>query len=307
MKTDRLLGIIIYLLNHKKVNAKTLSKKYEVSIRTIRRDMDSLCMAGIPIISTYGSDGGYEIAESFQMERQLAGKDDYTYIISALSGFLSAYRNHNLEETLEKIRAVSTNKKKENIILDFGVLREQQNVNEYITTLEHAVVTKKIVRFKYTSNLGSMKEHQVEPISVIYKWYSWYLLGYSIDHQDYRLYKLIRMENLYETLQPQHKEHPLPEEIMKNQGQKDTRRLLDIKLQCNATARMKVLEYLNGTVEQELEDGSYLMRLHVPEGEHFWLATIIALGNSVTILEPMEAKESLKNKCMEILEIYKNV
>jgi predicted DNA-binding transcriptional regulator YafY len=307
MKTDRLLGIIIYLLNHKKVNAKTLSKKYEVSIRTIRRDMDSLCMAGIPIISTYGSDGGYEIAESFQMERQLAGKDDYTYIISALSGFLSAYRNHNLEETLEKIRAVSTSKKKENIILDFGVLREQQNVNQYITKLEKAITSKQIVNFKYTSSSGSCKEQQVEPISVVYKWYSWYLLGYCVDKEDYRLYKLIRMENLYETNQSQRKEHPLPEEIMKKQEQNDVRRHLEIKLQCNATARMKVLEYLNGIEEQELEDGSYLMRLHVPEGEHFWLATLIALGNSVTILEPMEVKESLKNKCMEILEIYKDV
>lgn len=61
MKTDRLLGITVYLLNHKKTSAKKLADHFEVSLRTIQRDIESLCLAGIPVVSTYGADGGYDI------------------------------------------------------------------------------------------------------------------------------------------------------------------------------------------------------------------------------------------------------
>ncbi|MDR0270515.1 HTH domain-containing protein [Paenibacillus sp.] len=76
MKIDRLLGITIFLLNRGKVSARILADKFEVSHRTIQRDIDVLNRAGIPIVSTYGSDGGYEILDSFKMERQVAGGSD---------------------------------------------------------------------------------------------------------------------------------------------------------------------------------------------------------------------------------------
>ena len=91
MKIDRLLGITIYLLNHRKVSARTLADKFEVSQRTIQRDMETLNMAGIPIVSTYGSDGGYAILDSFRMERQAACDSDYSFILTALKGLSTAY------------------------------------------------------------------------------------------------------------------------------------------------------------------------------------------------------------------------
>ena len=91
MKIERLLLIIIYLLNHKRVSAKTLSNQFDVSVRTIQRDIDTLTLAGFPIISFVGIDGGYEIDEQYKMHIQLADDQDYEIILSALKGFNSCF------------------------------------------------------------------------------------------------------------------------------------------------------------------------------------------------------------------------
>ena len=130
MKIDRLLGITIYLLNNKKISAKVLANKFEVSLRTIQRDIDTLNKAGIPVVSFFGMDGGYEILDSFKMDKQLVGNNDYSNIISALQGLVSAYESPKIEITLEKIKSLLNNKTNLNINLDFSVLKESKNMNE---------------------------------------------------------------------------------------------------------------------------------------------------------------------------------
>ena len=107
MKLDRLLGITIYLLNHEKTSASTLAKRFEVSVRTIQRDIEALCMAGIPVAASMGADGGYEILDTFCMERQTAEQMDYQHIVAALQGLLSAYEEETAEDTLEKMKALA--------------------------------------------------------------------------------------------------------------------------------------------------------------------------------------------------------
>ncbi|MHC1750912.1 MAG: helix-turn-helix transcriptional regulator [Cellulosilyticaceae bacterium] len=308
MKIDRLLGITIYLLNHDKVTAGVLAQRYEVSIRTIQRDINTLCMAGIPITTTVGVDGGYRILDTFKMERQLAGQNDYTFIITALRGLISAYENPQIEETLQKIEAVATAKGEyTNIILDFSVLKEKQTINKNLEILEKAILDNKTVSFVYTNATNKIAEHEVEPVAVIYKWYNWYLLGYEAIKEDYRLYKLVRMEQLSGTECVQTKKHDNIEKILKAKEQSDRRQYITIKLKCNHHAKMKVIEYMNGSIQEELADGTYLMCLHVPSGEHFWFATLLALGNDVEVIEPIELKQRLCNTCADILKLYQQL
>ncbi|KWX85667.1 hypothetical protein AMQ83_23380, partial [Paenibacillus riograndensis] len=91
MKMDRLLGIVVYLLNRETVRARELAEKFEVSPRTIQRDMASISLAGIPVGSQQGLNGGYYIMDSYKMNRQLLQSEDYTYILAALKGLLSGY------------------------------------------------------------------------------------------------------------------------------------------------------------------------------------------------------------------------
>ena len=305
MKIDRLLGITIYLLNHNKVSAKVLANKFEVSLRTIQRDIETLCKAGIPVVSYVGVDGGYEILDSFKMERQVAGDNDYFYIISALQGLASAYGNPKVEATLEKVKSVANRNKADlDIVLDFSVLREGRNINGNLKILEDAIVQKCVVSFEYTNMEDVTTTKTVEPVAAVYKWYSWYLLAYSLEKKDYRLYKLVRMKELVLTNESMSIVHEPADILLKKNEQKDTRQYIDIKLFCKSEIRIKAIEYLNGTIESEYANGDFIMNLHLPENEQLWFGTLLSLGNLVKVIQPEELKSRLCSRCSDILNLY---
>jgi predicted DNA-binding transcriptional regulator YafY len=166
MKIERLLGIVVYLLNRDFVNANTLAEKFEVSTRTIQRDIETLNLAGIPITSIKGANGGYGILDSFKLDRQIASKEDYQFIITALMGMNSAYNNKKIETTLEKILQVSKQEKFTNtkIKIDFSASREGKNIDEYIKTIENAIDKENAIEFEYTNSYGHKTLKEVEPI-----------------------------------------------------------------------------------------------------------------------------------------------
>lgn len=306
MKIDRLLSITIFLLNNEKANAKLLSEKFEVSIRTIQRDIDTLNMAGIPILTTFGADGGYSILQSFKMNSQIADTDDYMAIITALKGLLTAYENPKIEETLEKILSITNSQKSQSIFLDFGVLQENQKINQNIKLIEHAIIEKKAIIFDYI-NAENISSHRiVEPIALTYKWYSWYLLGYCRDKKGYRLFKLIRISNLDVTNKSFIVTHQSADELLAKCFVESPRKYVDIKLLCKKEVRMVAEEYLNGIIEDENDD-NFIMNLHLPENEQLWVGTILSLGNKAIVLEPEWVKERIFEKAKEILETYSQV
>ena len=303
MKIERLYAITIYLLNHGRTSASELAKYFEVSLRTIQRDMDSLCLAGIPVISIAGATGGYEISDTFRMNKDFATQDDYSCILTALKGLVSATDDPKAKHTLEKIAHVSEADEK-GIILDFSVLREiDQSV---MLTLQTAVIEKYEVTFTYTNNNNETRLHSVEPIAVMYRWYAWYLLAYSKVKNDYRTYKLVRMSGLQMTGRHFEKEHKSAETIIKETDQTDSRQYTDILVRCKKAVKTRVTEYLNGCVIQELPNDEILMRLTVVENEQLWLGTLLSLGDNVEVLEPEKIRTQLVRSAEEIISLYKN-
>ena len=176
MRTDRLYAITVYLMNHGKTSAGELARRFEVSVRTIQRDMDSLCAAGIPIAATAGINGGYELAERFTLNNQIISRQDYSYILTALNGLATATGDRGISDIYEKI-SPAADENQTGIILDFSVLQEGNS--RFLPLLQTAVSERKAVRFRYTNSKNETKIHTVEPIAVIYRWYAWYLLAYS--------------------------------------------------------------------------------------------------------------------------------
>ena len=126
MKRDRLYGITIYLLNHGRTSAKTLAEYFEVSVRTIQRDMDALSMAKIPIIAYPGSDGGYEIQEGYRLDEQWVNEEEFSMMATALQGYSSAMGENQVVDLCEKIEQLS--KDDSHILLDFSVLQEHPRI-----------------------------------------------------------------------------------------------------------------------------------------------------------------------------------
>lgn len=259
MKIDRLLAITIYLLNHKRTSAQDLAKRFEVSPRTIMRDIDSLCLAGIPVVSAFGVDGGYEIMDAFRMERQVAGEIDYSFILTALKGLSSTFKDKELENTIEKMQSLGSFSAQK-INIDMGVANERKEINRFLSLLSHAIKINHIVEFTYTNSEDITKCVIVEPVSVNYKWYHWYLLAYHPKHETYCMYKLIRMQSLTILEKESTKEHN-PNEAMKSwDNKKETRTMLTIKLLCESSLRSKCFEYLNGTIITESRMVTFFMK-----------------------------------------------
>jgi predicted DNA-binding transcriptional regulator YafY len=306
MKIDRLLGITIYLLNHKRTSAQVMAEQFEVSTRTIVRDIDTLCLAGIPVTAIYGSEGGYELTDTFKMERQIAGQTDYSFIVSALQGLASAYSNKELNATLEKIQSLSSGIQS-NVLLDFGVVHENRDTNEFLELLNQAIRLGHTVKFRYTNAENESKDFDVEPVATMYKWYNWYLLCYYPKYEDYCVFKLVRMDEVKITERENKKIHNLDVAKKRWEESEDKRKVINIKLFCKACIKPKCKEYLNGITLEEYENGDFIYQITVPENEQFWFATILSFGDAVKVVEPMEVVNKIKETCQKILDQYDHV
>ena len=303
MKTDRLLGITIYLLNHGRTSAQALARRFEVSSRTIARDIDALGLAGIPVVSVQGSDGGYEILETFRMERQIAGQIDYAYIVAALQGLSTAYSSTELDALLEKMRACRANGEATPLLLDFGVVRENARVNEKLRALHAAIQARRRVAFDYTNAAGIVRRRFVEPAATLYRWYNWYLLAWLPEKESYCAFKLVRMGELRVVDQACSRAHD-PEQALREWEASDVRPVVSVQLRCAPELRSRCEEYLNGEVVECCDDGSFVYRFSAPEDEQFWYGVVLSFADRATVLEPEWLAARICAGCRAVLKHY---
>ena len=259
MKIDRLLSIVVYLLNHGRTSAKKLAAEFEVSSRTIMRDLESLDQAGIPIQSFYGVDGGYQIMDSFVLEKQ----------------------------ALEKVQCINHTRDTA-VSVDLSVASENDKINEQLMLLEDAIEKKYVVQFSYTNSHDEVKEIHTEPVCLQYKWYNWYLIGYHEKYQDYCMFKLVRMDGLKVSDIKNTKAHNLSDIKMRDSSDN----IVHIRLYGKAVIKAKCREYLNGRITQEYENGDFEYCFSVPEHETFWYGVILSFGNKAKIIERYDINEN---------------
>lgn len=223
MKIDRLISITFYLLNRETVSASQLALQFEVSKRTIQRDIDVLNQAGIPIVSTYGAEGGYSIIDGFKLVKQTANLDDYLNIITALKGLESAYGGKKVSATLDKMLTV-IKIEKQRIFIDLSSVRESICVGQNLWIIEKAIDERKLLKINYTNAENFSYERIVEPLALSYRWYAWYLFAFCPQRNAYRLFKLPRISCLETTPGFFSREHGDAEKLMQNHMKSDNRR-----------------------------------------------------------------------------------
>ena len=304
MKIDRLLGITIYLLNHGVVSARVLAEEFEVSIRTILRDMETLSLAGIPVTSLYGTEGGYKILENYKLDSKLMDAEDYSYILTALQGLQSGYNKKGIRDTFEKIHHNAPDKKlKQNIFVDLSACHEGNHIDEYIKSIEKSITDKKCIHFNYTNSNNKTSGKEVEPIGLQYKWYAWYLLAYCHLSKNYRWYKLIRMRELSETNIPFSIEHESSDILMKRIEEEDNQSYTTIKLKCKNEIKIPVQEYLRGKILVENEE-YFILQIEEPTQERMWFSLLLGIGNDIEVQETDTIKERMKTVARGIYDLY---
>lgn len=306
MKINRQLAIITYLLNRDVVTGKHLAEKFEVTERTIQRDIDCISMAGIPITSIRGVNGGYKILDTYHLSKQTTTSDDLAFLRMALESLHSVIDNRQIVGSLEKVKSLQATEQATNISIDFSVAKENKKVVKYLGVIDEAIANKRCVQFQYMKANLKVTNRVIEPVGLKYKWYGWYLVGYCTDKHDYRIFKLSRMEKLkqhhrvYDSTRHK-KDYDLFDALM----EQDERKPIKVRFKFHKSIHIPVTEYLNGVRIIEEEENYYMAELHIIESERMWFGAMLSFGSQLEILEPTSIRQQFYDHAREIINTYK--
>lgn len=204
MSESRLFKMVYYLLEKGKSTAPELSEKFEVSIRTVYRDIDVISSAGIPIYATQGKNGGIFVADDFTMDKSFFTETEREHILNALQGII-ATGDKNSDELLTKLGALFQIKSTNWIEVDFSDWIQNKPKQDIFNLIKNAIFAKKLISIKYFGSNGKITERSVQPLKLIFKSKDWYLYGFCLMKNNYRYFKLTRiktLELLTETFSP---------------------------------------------------------------------------------------------------------
>jgi len=312
LKIDRLIAMTLHLLSHPGfVPARELAERFEVTPRTVARDVETLCAAGIPMRSQPGAAGGYAVMEGYRLDGRLVtagghalSASDRDAIVTALRGLLTAYGGERYAAVLEKISSLLPGKEGRRVFMDFGAAGEIAGVQESLKTLDKAIADKTAVRIAYVNAAGVPSDRVVEPVALSYRWYAWYLLAFCQTRQDYRVFKLARIDALETADAAFSREHGDPEELLALAFSGSGRHLEGIVLRVNPAAKVAAAEYLGAEYAETLENGDLIMRMDGYEDERLWFAMLLSFGDAVEVLEPEEVRVRLAKTAKKIIELY---
>ncbi|NUU61618.1 helix-turn-helix transcriptional regulator [Paenibacillus agri] len=309
MKIDRLLSIVILLINRRHIQAKELADMFEVSVRTIYRDIDTINAAGIPVLTTQGAGGGISLMEGYRLDRNVLTDQELADIFTALQGVSSS---GGTEHTLlmEKISSVippsqsaAFRSKTTQLIVDFSPRGLNGPLEERLTLLKEALEESVAVSFEYVDAEGHITLRSVEPYTLVLKGQAWYLYGICGLRQDFRLFKLLRMKSLVKETRTYTRED-LPLEGLPWGG--DWQREgspVPCVLHFAAEGRHLAEDRFDAAELQPDGNGGYFVTIHYPEDS--WLyGFLLAFGTSVEVLEPESIRHKLGKLAAEIAAKY---
>ncbi len=312
MNLERLMAITILLLNRKRVQAQDLADRLEVSLRTIYRDLERLNMAGIPIVSYTGGEGGFEIMESFRLDRQMLSMDELATLTTALHGLHSAkaYNGGKLDVLLEKVGALVSKaegkgfSKTEPIMIDLNPWRKSHGEKLKYEALSKAIEETKVVVFTYTNMQGNETERRIEPMGLVLKGYTWYLYGFCLQRNDFRNFRLSRIRGLSALHDKFERRAVSLTELNEQWGPKREDNMIDLVLKFNGAARVQAEDHFDESEIERQSDGSLIVRVHYPDND--WLiGFLLSFRTGVCVVEPTRIALAVKKAAIEISEIYR--
>ena len=298
MKVDRLFGILYYLLNHKCVTAGELAQRFEVSVRTIYRDIDVISSSGIPIYTEQGRSGGISLLPNFVMEKSILNEKEQYDVLANLQGLFHL----NIDETeslLQKLSATFNKTAANWLEVDFSWNSDQRN---YFRDLKMGILEQRIIEFDYFSSHNEKTNRRVEPIQLWFKHRAWYFHGYCLMRQGIRLFKLFRMKNLTVTDQRFEKRYST-QELKEIDSREKVEKDIKVCLKIASEAAHRVLDEFDFEEEVEEKDGYFIVRSTWKDNDILY-GFILSFGEYIEVLEPASVRELIKKRAQLVVEKY---
>lgn len=310
MRIDRLVSIIMVLLDKERIGAQELADMFEVSPRTIYRDIDTINMAGIPIRSTAGVGGGFEIMQKYKIDKNVFSTADLSAILMGLSGLSDMIRGNELINALAKVRSfIPADKandielKANQICIDLNPWTGNQNIKPYLEIIKTALQDCRLISFEYIAHHGKKTLRTVEPYQLVLKSGHWYFQGYCHMRNDFRLFRLSRISNLQikeENFIPRDYQKPILEfeEILETMQ-------TTIKIRIHKSIMDRVLDYC--AYEHFSPDGDeyYIVNFPFIENEYYY-DMLLGFGDKCECLEPLYIRAEMKRRIHDVAAIYEN-
>ncbi|MBQ5316462.1 MAG: YafY family transcriptional regulator [Oscillospiraceae bacterium] len=299
MKTDRLIGILSVLLRRDKMTAAELSRMFEVSRRTILRDVDTLSLAGIPVVSEQGQGGGIYIMENYKVDRALLSEDDMRAILTGLKGLDSVTNSGSYRRLAAKLSAEEENvKPDDHIIVDLSGW-DKAAYADRIEIIKTAMDRDERICFTYHSPTCE-GERTIEPYHLVYQWSGWYVWGWCCDRCDWRMFKLTRMTALELTGEKRIRRDIPPYECDKL---RHTKGEIEATVRFDSSVRWRIIDEF-GAECAENAGGDIILTFTWSDVPAFY-RYMLTFGDKAEILAPTEYRSEYLALLENIIKKYK--
>lgn len=296
MQINRLFEIVYMLLERKNITAKELADKFEVSTRTIYRDIEILSAAKIPIYAVKGKGGGIALLDNYVLNKSILSEEEQNQILFALQS-MDKISNQDEKNVLEKMSSIFNKSRTNWIEVDFSDWGTIGDQDKTFNLIKEAVLKQKVLEFIYYNSYGEDKKRQIEPLQIYFKDKAWYLKSYCRDKKDYRLFKISRMKDikiLDETFKRE-----LPEIVEKKQEFKT----IKLELEISKSMSYRVYDEFKKENITKKENGDFIVNIEYPKNDWVY-GYILSFGENIKVISPEYAKDIIKEKLQKSMKNY---
>jgi predicted DNA-binding transcriptional regulator YafY len=306
MKYRTMIKILLLLLSKRKTTAKEIAERFEISTRSAYRYLDELSMAGVPIYSERGRYGGICIADTYKLPVGFFTRAEYAAAINALKAMTFQVDDEDLLSALEKLERQVKNERQDmsvcgNILVDSSSWNGGHQFSEKMHLCEQAVNECRSIQIDYISREGEHSKRIVDPYVLIYKQNVWYLYAFCHTKKDFRTFKIgrIRSANLTDSTfyKKEVKRADIPLSFTYSEEQ-----LVSVTLSIDKSALPEVEDWLG--VENIEPFGNNLRAQLQLYNDGTLVNKILSFGKAVTVLEPANLKEQVKEAAMAVGKLY---
>lgn len=302
MKINRLLEITILLLSRGTVTAKALGERFGVSTRTIYRDIEALSASGVPVYTDRGAGGGISLMENYTLSKTLLSDRESESLLFALKT-LEATRYPGLDGILDKLGALLRTSAPDWIEIDFSPWGSDPNAHDKLYQIKNAVLGRSVLEFDYINAQNQKAARRVEPLKLVFKSRAWYLWGWDLQREDYRMFRVSRIKRVNpasQTFDRGRKREP------KAGGQRDAgsgKPPVPLELRFGEDALYRLYDDFDDGDIVKNGDGTYTVRIAFPEDDWVY-GYILSFGPSVEVVSPDRVRRIVREKAQKTLENY---
>lgn len=307
MKMNRLISIIMLLLEHKTISAAELARTFEVSKRTIYRDIEIINEAGIPIITFPGINGGIGIIDEYKVDKRLFSESDLTSLLIGLSGVHSALDSEETKQAMSKLKTLIPKEKQNKIdeltsriAIDLSPWQKDIMREGYLQIINTAIVERKILSFDYFNMKGDVTFREVEPYRLLHRGNSWYLQGFCLLRQQMRTFRFSRIHKLI-TSERAFTPREVDFATLNQETNYDIPQIM-VKIRFDDTLKGQLINYYND-INIEHENGKNVATIPILDDD-IGIRFLLSLGESCECLEPQTVREKLIQKAEAVLGVY---